>query len=274
MQFNSWPNKKDQIAIYKELADSFNDEVTIRLFDIGADKKLPYLNYISENNPLLGLRSVRFLLQNLDILNTQLSAILSLHEKHPNIQILIPMVTTIEEIVSVKTLLYKLKEEAKLKNTPELGIMIEVPSILYQIEGISDHIDFFSIGTNDLIQYMYAADRESGIASTLYSSFHPSIIHVLSRLNDELVKTGKNVTVCGELSGNPAGALYLTALGYRSLSINPSKMPIINYMCSFLTDELLEEIKKTILKFKDIKSIKDFLKQSLIDFDSIFSEVV
>ncbi|MBN1409349.1 MAG: phosphoenolpyruvate--protein phosphotransferase [Spirochaetales bacterium] len=273
MRFNSWPSVKDQMAVYKELAESFPGGVTIRLLDVGADKKLPYIQHKREENPLLGLRSVRFLLKNPDLLYSQLFALMSVFSMHSNIRILLPMVTTCEEMELVKSKIQKIRGELKLKSTPDLGAMIEVPSILYQIKDMAKVADFFSIGTNDLVQYLLAVDRESITVGDLYSGFQPPVVNMLYRLNRELVKTGKNVNVCGELSGNPSGALCLIALGYSSLSIYPARAPIIKYLCSLLDKTLLTRVQEKILKLKDKASIQRFLMETLIDLDPIFAEI-
>lgn len=274
MRFSSWPGVKEQIAVYKELAESFLEEVTIRLLDVGADKKLPYLKYKSEENPLLGLRSIRFLLKNQDLLYSQLFAILSAYKIHTNIRILLPMITTTEEIISIKSIIRTIKDELTLHKTPDLGIMIEVPTVLYQIEDMSKEVDFFSIGTNDLIQYLLAVDRESVTTGELYSDFQPAVIRMLYQLNELLANTGKKTTVCGEMAGNPSGALCLAALGYTHLSIYPAKAPIINYLCTLINGDVLDQVKKKLLTIKDKNSLKDMLKETLISLDPIFAEVL
>lgn len=267
-QFDNWPNVRDQVRIYKDVSEQFEGYVTIRTLDIGADKILPYFNIPEEENPLLGLRAIRFSMEYLDLFKNQIKAILLGVRKGCRLRILLPMVTNVWEVETAKQIIEDLARETgvRKKDIPPLGIMMEVPALVYQLDDFRGLIDYISIGTNDLIQYLLAVDRNSNVVGHLYSSFHPAVLRMLADIREKTRKNVSEVSICGEMAGTPSGALILLALGYENLSVSPSRAPVLRYMVNRLDRKRLDELKDDILsqrKESEIKQIVYNMTQSV-----------
>lgn len=274
-QYPKWPGIKDQVRIYNELAKDFEGYVTVRTLDIGADKLLPYFEFPKEDNPLLGLRAIRFSMEYLDLFKNQIGAILLASAKGHRFRILLPMITNLWEVETAKEIIEQMAGEAGLTKSkiPPLGIMLEVPAILYQLDDYKDMIDFISVGTNDLVQYILAVDRNSNVVGHLYSGFHPAVLRVLDDIYYKTRYSGIDVSVCGELAGTPSGALGLIALGYRQLSISPSHVPYIRYLCKKLDKHKLGTVKRDILALKKKTDIERYLVETLESIDPALLEI-
>jgi phosphotransferase system, enzyme I, PtsP len=274
-QYPKWPGIKDQVRIYNELAKDFEGYVTVRTLDIGADKLLPYFEFPKEDNPLLGLRAIRFSMEYLDLFRNQIGAILLASARGHRFRILLPMITNLWEVETAKEIIEQMAGEAGLtsSNVPPLGIMLEVPAILYQLDDYKDMIDFISVGTNDLVQYILAVDRNSNVVGHLYSGFHPAVLRVLDDIYYKTRYSGIDVSVCGELAGTPSGALCLIALGYRQLSISPSHVPYIRYLCKKLDKYMLGTVKRDILGLKKKTDIERYLVEALESIDPALLEI-
>ncbi|HSG31471.1 MAG TPA: phosphoenolpyruvate--protein phosphotransferase [Thermodesulfobacteriota bacterium] len=262
-QFEKWPELKEQVDVYDRVAENFSGYITVRTLDVGADKLLPYLKFPEEENPLLGLRAIRFSMEYLETFQDQIKAILLAGTKGHKFRILLPMVTNIWEVETAKELIEQIGDELGVNKTelPPLGMMIEVPGLIYQLEDYRHLVDFISIGTNDLIQYLLAVDRNSNEVGHLYSSYHPSIIRMLYDLFRKTEHLHMEISLCGEIAGSLAGSLILLSLGYRVLSISPTRAPVIRYLVNNIDRDLLEEIKKHILFEKKEKEIKTYLNE-------------
>ncbi|KAA8733835.1 phosphoenolpyruvate--protein phosphotransferase [Acinetobacter qingfengensis] len=224
-----FPGEEEQRLIYRQQLSHFaNKPVVMRTLDIGADKDLPYFS-IDEENSALGWRGIRFTLDHPEIFSSQIRAMLKASIGLNNLHILLPMVTSVSELEEVLYLLDRdlaaVQEEEQVKiNKPKIGIMIEVPSVLYQINEFAELVDFFSVGSNDLIQYLLAVDRNNPRVASVYSHFHPAIIRALTRLIQECHKFDKPVSICGEMAGNPLTAILLMAMGFNTLSMSSSNI--------------------------------------------------
>jgi len=198
-QYDKWPKVREQIGMYKKLAKEFEGTVTVRTLDIGSDKLLPYFDFPKEENPLLGLRAIRFSMEYLDLFKDQVKAILLATKKGYRFRILLPLITSFWEVETAKEVIAQLSREVGLSSSdiPPLGIMMEVPAILYQLKDYEEVIDFISIGTNDLIQYMLAVDRNSNMVGHLYSGFHPAVLRALDDIERRSRELGIDVSVCG-----------------------------------------------------------------------------
>jgi phosphotransferase system enzyme I (PtsP) len=265
MQYEKWPTVAQQAAIYEDAAKKFTGHITIRTLDIGADKLLPYFKFPHEENPMLGLRSIRFSMEYLDFFKDQIKAILMVINRGYQFRILLPMVSRIWELETASKIIKQtgLELDMPQDRLPELGIMTEVPGVLHQLIDFKQYINFISIGTNDLIQYILAVDRNSSIVGHLYSAFHPAVIRTMH----EIIQKGKSydleVSICGETAGTPIGALALISLGCRQLSILPARTPIIRFLINKLTPQLCEKIKDRILSETRQKDIESFLNEEL-----------
>lgn len=235
MLTKTFPHEDLQYAWYCALLEKFkHDPVCIRTLDIGSDKGLPYLP-INELNPALGWRGVRITLDEPHILHTQLRALVRAHAKYKNLEIMIPMVSSIDEVEKVRKELLSVCDDirAELKTPfepPRFGMMIEVPSVIYMLDEFAPLVDFFSIGSNDLIQYLLAVDRSNPKVGRFYDFFHPAVVRCLKYLVDKCKEQNKPLSICGELAGMPLGAMMLLSLGYERLSMNYSEIAKVKFI--------------------------------------------
>lgn len=224
-----FPGEEEQRAIYRQQLSHFaNKPVVMRTLDIGSDKDLPYFS-IEEENSALGWRGIRFTLDHPEIFSSQIRAMLKASIGLNNLHILLPMITSVSEVEEVLYLLERdwlaVQEEEQVKiNKPKIGIMVEVPSVLMQIDEFAELVDFFSVGSNDLIQYLLAVDRNNPRVSNLYSHFHPSVLRAMQRLVQDCQHYNKPISVCGEMAGDPLSAILLLGMGYNTLSMSSSNL--------------------------------------------------
>ncbi|WP_343596866.1 phosphoenolpyruvate--protein phosphotransferase [Acinetobacter sp.] len=224
-----FPGEEEQRAIYRQQLSHFaNKPVTMRTLDIGADKDLPYFS-IEEENSALGWRGLRFTLDHPEIFSSQIRAMLKASIGLNNLHILLPMVTSVSEVEEVLYLLERdwvaVQEEEQVKiNKPKIGIMVEVPSVLLQIDEFAPLVDFFSVGSNDLIQYLLAVDRNNPRVSSVYSHFHPSVLRALQTLVKDCHRNERPISICGEMAGDPLSAILLMAMGFNTLSMSSSNI--------------------------------------------------
>ena len=274
-QFDKWPGVREQIQIYKEVSKDFDGYINVRTLDIGADKILPYFNIPEEENPLLGLRAIRFSMEYLDLFKDQIKAILLSVRKGCNFRIMLPMVSYVWEAETAKQIIEDTAMEIGLlrNDIPSLGLMIEVPAVVYQLEDYKDIVDFISIGTNDLIQYLLAVDRNSNVVGHLYSSFHPAVLRMLNDINKKCQDIGKEVSICGEMAGTPSGALMLMALGYKNLSVAPSRAALVRYMSNKLDNNMLNKIRSVIITQRKEAEIERYIYEILEDIDPTLVEI-
>jgi len=202
-------------------------ETVIRLLDVGSDKPLAYFLLPAEPNPALGCRGIRLLLTHANILRAQLRAVLRLSSTHP-VSLLLPMVRDLDDLRETKTVIESVKSELAASGDGfnpgiRVGVMIETPSAATLITQLADEADFFSVGTNDLVQYLLAADRVGGGRESAYEPLHPAVVQVLSRLAAAAETKGKPISLCGEIASDPAYTALLLGLGYRSFSVSPSR---------------------------------------------------
>jgi len=223
------PKRKD--LVYKKALETFYpEEVVIRLLDIGGDKKLEYLPIDNEENPFLGLRGIRLLLRHKEILKTQLRALLRA-SAHGNLSVLVPMVTLPEDIKELLEIIQETKEELLTEGRKigsfKLGIMAEVPSIIWLIDKIAPYIDFVSTGTNDLTQYIFAADRNNPSVAKYYQDEHEIIFEIITTIAEKARNFNLPVSVCGELAGKEDAVERLLQSGVTKFSISSFKIPFI-----------------------------------------------
>jgi phosphotransferase system enzyme I (PtsP) len=229
-----FPSEDEQAQQYRRVLKAYiNKKVIMRTLDIGGDKPLPYLP-IEEDNPFLGWRGIRFTLDHPDIFIIQLRAMLRASIGLDNLRILLPMVSSCQELDEALKLIDQAFTEVKRFDPkvakPEIGIMVEVPSMIYLLPMVADKVDFVSVGSNDLTQYLLAVDRNNSRVSDIYESIHPAVIMALKQILDTCNQYNIPVSLCGELAGDPVGALLLVGLGYRSLSMNTSNVARVKYL--------------------------------------------
>lgn len=223
---NSFPDEDAQFGVYSQVMERCgNFGVTFRLLDVGGDKPLKYFDWGREENPSLGWRSIRMLLQHPEILKPHMRALLRAAQLG-EMRLVLPMISTLRELREIKGHLQEAareleKEKGKKLRIPPVGIMIEIPSTVIQIEAFLAESDFLCLGTNDLIQYLFAIDRGNERVAAYHHPYHPAFLHALKRVADAANAAGKPVTVCGEMAGDPVALSLLLGLGLTSLSIAP-----------------------------------------------------
>lgn len=232
---SGFPTEEEQVAQYQGMLQLYpNKPVTLRTLDIGADKQLPYMP-ISEENPCLGWRGIRITLDQPEIFLIQVRAMLRANMATGNLGILLPMVTSLEEIDEAKLLIARARSEVQEMvgyevPQPRIGVMIEVPAMLFLIPHLAKRVDFVSVGTNDLTQYLLAVDRNNTRVASLYNVLHPSVLQALQLIIAQTKLSGLHVSLCGEMAGDPMGALLLVGMGYRNLSMNGRSVARIKYL--------------------------------------------
>jgi phosphotransferase system enzyme I (PtsI) len=269
LQRTTLPTEEDHLAIYSRLArEAYPAPVYIRTIDIGGEKTLPQLKIEKEPNPALGLRAIRFSLQNRGLFRTQLRAILKASVKG-NIRILIPMVTEIEEIFEVKMLLEEVKDDLRRRNEHfdekiPLGTMVEVPAAAAMADYLLREVDYLSIGTNDLIQYYLAVDRSNEYVSYLYKPFHPAVLRLIRSVIRAAIKAGKEVTVCGEMAADPLAALALFGFGLRKFSMNPISIPRIKKALRSIEMKTVEKAVDEAMELRSSQEIEEYMIEKIM----------
>ncbi|MBO8162026.1 MAG: phosphoenolpyruvate--protein phosphotransferase [Thermosipho sp. (in: Bacteria)] len=268
MDRDSMPSEEEQFEAYKQVAQKMGGKpVIIRTLDIGGDKKLPYLQLPEEMNPFLGVRAIRLCLKHQEIFETQLRAILRA-SCYGRIKIMYPMVSTVEEIKKANQILNRIKKQLDKENIPydkelEVGIMVEIPSTAINADIFAQEVDFFSIGTNDLIQYTMAVDRMNESLSELYDPYNPAILRLIKNIIDASHKAGKWTGMCGEMAGEPRAALILLGMGLDEFSMSAVSIPRVKKVIRSITKRQAEDITKKVLNMKSSVEICDYLDKEL-----------
>ncbi len=231
----TFPRSAEQFSLYRAVLDAAGQKpVTFRTLDIGGDKVLPYMRNIDEENPALGWRAIRLGLDRPGLLRSQIRALLRAAGGR-DLKIMFPMVATVEEFDEAKSLVERelthlRRHSHKLPERVEVGTMLEVPSLLYQLDELLDRVDFLSVGSNDLVQFFYAADRGNSRVADRFDAISVPVLRALKTIVDKARANAKPLTLCGELASKPIGALALVAIGYRALSLSPSAVGPIKAM--------------------------------------------
>ena len=258
-----FPSEEEQYLHYKLLADTmYPKRVIIRTFDVGGDKVM--MHTVKENNPFLGWRGIRVMLDKPDIFLEQLRAILRASTRK-NISVMFPMVSSIKEVRDAKKLLEEAKHQLHKENVAydsriKVGVMVEVPSAAVMAEDFAEEVSFLSIGTNDLIQYLLAVDRGNDIVSDLYQEFHPAVIRFLRRIIERGKKKNAWVGMCGEMAGDPLATILLLGLGLDEFSVVPNVLPEIKKIIRSVKYKEAQRIAKRVLTMKTEEEIKHYLK--------------
>ncbi|EKH9001818.1 phosphoenolpyruvate--protein phosphotransferase [Salmonella enterica] len=250
---SGFPSEEEQVAQYQGMLQMFNDKpVTLRTLDVGADKQLPYMP-ISEENPCLGWRGIRITLDQPEIFLIQVRAMLRANAATGNLSILLPMVTSIDEVDEARRLIERAGREVEEMigyaiPKPRIGIMLEVPSMVFMLPHLANRIDFISVGTNDLTQYILAVDRNNTRVASIYDSLHPAMLRALSMIAQEAEKHGLDLRLCGEMAGDPMCVAILIGLGYRHLSMNGRSVARVKYLLRHIDFEDAQTLARRSLE--------------------------
>lgn len=264
MDAKDFPSEEEQFEAYKKIAESLeNKRLVIRTLDIGGDKDLKYMKLPKEENPFLGYRAIRIYLDNVDLFKVQLRAILRA-SSYGNVAIMLPMISSIEELRKSKEIIEEVKQELKIKSIKfneniEVGIMVEIPSSAVMADEFAKECDFFSIGTNDLIQYTIAVERGNEKLVNLYSHFNPAVIHLIKSAIDGAHKNGILCGMCGEAAGDVKFIPLLVGLGLDEFSMNANKILKARKLIIDLNFEECKELANKVLKLESTEEVKRIL---------------
>ncbi|NDJ56540.1 phosphoenolpyruvate--protein phosphotransferase [Enterobacteriaceae bacterium 4M9] len=232
---SGFPSEEEQVAQYQGMLQMFHDKpVTLRTLDVGADKQLPYMP-ISEENPCLGWRGIRITLDQPEIFLVQVRAMLRANAATGNLGILLPMITSLDEVDEARRLIDRARQEVEEElgyaiPMPRIGVMIEVPSMIFMLPQLKGRVDFISVGSNDLTQYLLAVDRNNTRVAGLYDSLHPAMLRALHAIAQTAVALDIELGLCGEMAGDPMCVALLTGMGYRHLSMNGRSVARVKYL--------------------------------------------
>jgi phosphoenolpyruvate-protein phosphotransferase (PTS system enzyme I) len=266
------PDEEEQLAAYREIIEaSPRRSVIIRTLDLGGDKTVPYLGHSREANPFMGWRSIRLSFEHPELFTTQIRAILRASaepgEQRRRVRILFPMITTLEEMRRIRKMVRRCQAELEQRQLPyarvPVGLMLEVPAAAVQIDSLLPLVDYVSIGSNDLVQYLMAADRDNPKVSHLCQPLSPAVIRVLTNVVGTCNFAGKPVTLCGEMAASPRAFLVLLGMGLRSFSMSPAFIPSIKELARKVSIAQAETIHRHVLDLKTTGQVVRYLSGTL-----------
>ena len=264
-----FPSEQEQSDIYREQLRAFAPKpVTMRTLDVGGDKALPYFP-IEEANPSLGWRGIRVTLDHPEIFMAQIRAMLRASIGFENLQIMLPMVSNVGEVNSAMQLLKKAHNELILEGLevefPPIGVMIELPAAVYQTRALAKLVDFISVGSNDLTQYLLGVDRNNPRVADLYSAFHPAVLNALQHVVSEAQKEQKSVSICGEMAGDPGAAVLLMAMGFNILSMNAATLLKVKSVIRSVSLGAAHDLLEQVMQMDDAQMIRSAVDMTLYD---------
>ena len=268
MDSDKLPTEEEQFEAYKIVAGMEGKPVVIRTLDVGGDKDIPYLDLPEEMNPFLGYRAIRLCLDRKDIFKTQLRALLRA-SAFGNVKIMFPMISSIEEIREAKKVLEEAKEEFRKENISfnediEVGIMVEIPAAAIHSDIFAKEVDFFSIGTNDLIQYTLAVDRGNQDISYLYNQYHPAVLKLINMTIKNGHKEGIWVGMCGEAAGDEKLIPILLGMGLDEFSMSSSSILKARWIINNTSKEEIESMLDEILSLPTAKDVEKFIDKNIL----------
>ncbi len=264
-----FPGETVQMTNYRQVLETFAPRpVTIRTLDVGGDKPLPYFP-VSESNPFLGWRGIRITLDHPEIFLTQVRAMLRASIGLENLQVLLPMVSTVSEVDEALLLIQRahdeLLEEGYRVKMPPVGVMVEVPAAVYQAEALARRVGFFSIGTNDLTQYLLAVDRNNAHVAKLYDELHPAVLRALVQIVAGARAYGREVSICGEMAGDPLAAVLLLGMGVHSLSMGAGSLLPVKWVIRSVSRAKARELLGVALHCEEAECVRRLLLEALED---------
>lgn len=267
MQHHSFPTEDEQYHVYQQVLEAYQPmPVYMRILDIGGDKQLPYFE-ISEANPYLGWRGIRLMLDNTSLLITQLRAMFRASEGMDNLRILAPMVSRVDELSLFRDIVQRvyneLKEEGLKLAKPKIGMMLEVPSVLFMLPQLAPMLDFISIGSNDLTQYLLAVDRTNKRVAELFDHLDPSVLRALHLIISQCQPLGLELSVCGEMASDPAAALLLLGMGFKQLSLAAHQIPKIKWLVRSVNQQQAAALVQECLLLSSASEVRNRTDQAL-----------
>ena len=255
------PTLEEQTRVLEQITQKFTGTIVYRTLDIGGDKQVDYLNLPSEENPFLGVRGIRLLLDDIELFDTQVKSILN-SKSLGRVKIMFPMISTIEDFIKAKEFVAKIANNLNVE-VPPLGIMVETPSSALIADKFSEIVDFISIGTNDLTQYIMAADRGNNNLSPYQDPLHPAVLRAISNVIDCCNANNTEVSVCGEMSSDPVSAVVLYILGLKIFSMAPSAAPFVFDALDTHSKINKQKIKDQILQKNNADEVRTIIQEIL-----------
>lgn len=268
LERSSLPTEEEQYQKYKTIADAFGDKpVILRTLDVGGDKDIPYIDMPQENNPFLGVRAIRLCLSRPELFKPQLRAALRAGYGN-NLKLMFPMVATVDDVIKTREVLEECRSELKkegfdVADEMDIGIMIEIPSAAIMADQLSEVVDFFSIGTNDLSQYTLAADRTNAQVAQIASGFQPAVFRLIKGVIDAAHANGKWVGLCGEMAGELLAIPILLGLGLDEFSMNPPAIPFAKQLICAISFEHAQQVAQTALNLKSDTQIREYIQKEI-----------
>jgi phosphoenolpyruvate-protein phosphotransferase (PTS system enzyme I) len=265
------PSEEEHFVVYKNLAEKvYPNSAIVRTADLGAEKFTPAMGMDHEPNPALGVRGIRFCLQRKEMFKTQLRALLRA-STYGRLKIMFPMISSLSELREAKAVLEESKEDLRLRKIDfnenvAVGIMIEVPSAALAADLLAPEVDFFSLGTNDLIQYLLAIDRNNDRLSYLYDPLHPAVIRVMKYVVEKAHEVGVKVGLCGEVASDPQNLIVLMGLGLDELSMNPVSVPLIKHMIRSINYSDAREVFEHSLELSTAQEVNEYILEKVNQF--------
>ena len=264
---DGFPGEDEQAQIYQQVLKRFSPRpVTFRTLDIGGDKALPYFPVI-EDNPFLGWRGIRIMLDHPEIFSTQIRAILKVNIYENNLRLMLPMISDVSEVDAALAIIKKSHGELVGEGFdvpyPQIGLMIEVPSAVYQMDALAKRVDFFSVGSNDLTQYLLAVDRNNKQVAELYNCLHPAVLQAIKHVIKTAHKYNKSVSVCGEMAGDPASALMLVGMGVDSLSMSAGSLLRVKYAIRSFSHNRLKQLVSQASEMEAAEEIRSLFRDAI-----------
>ena len=253
------PTLEQQNSVLETITQKFTGTIVYRSLDIGGDKQVGYLNLPVEENPFLGVRGIRLSLANLDLFDSQIKSILT-SESLERIKVMFPMISTVEDFVEAKAFVTKKAKELNVE-PPPMGIMVETPASAFIADKFSEIVDFISIGTNDLTQYIMAADRGNSNLGNYQDPLHPAVLRAISNVIDCSNKNNIEVSVCGEMSSDPVAAFALYILGLKTFSMAPSAAPFVFDVLNTHSETNKESLKEILLSRKNAEETRTAIQE-------------
>jgi phosphotransferase system enzyme I (PtsP) len=273
MARGDFPDRDDQYQLYRKVIEGFSGQpVTIRTLDIGGDKALPYFSPPPEENPFMGWRSVRVSLDNRDIFRTQIEAIL-MAGLHGKVKLLFPMISGLDELRSCLEVVSEARKNLLREGIPfteviPIGVMIEVPAAVRLAPKLACMVDFFALGTNDLIQYMLAADRNNPLVSKYYDPLHPAVLEALAEVTEVAREQGKGLSLCGEMASDPLNFLLLIGMGITEFSMPAPFIPRTKAMLRDIPSDVARQAAREVLTMGESSQIRAHLIKVLGEIES------
>jgi phosphotransferase system enzyme I (PtsP) len=264
-----FPSEEEQRQIYRNQLEAFAPRtVTMRTLDIGGDKSLPYFP-IQEDNPFLGWRGIRVTLDHPEIFLAQIRAMMKANEGLGNLRIMLPMICNTAELEEALALIRRshreLLQEGLSGELPPIGVMVEVPAAVYQARALARRVDFMSVGSNDLTQYLLAVDRNNARVADLYHALHPAVIQALASVAQACQAEGKPIGICGELAGDPEGAVLLLAMGYDVLSMNSTSLPRVKKALRNINLTDAKDLFAEVILLEDVSAVRQRMQRFLTE---------